>query len=206
MAVDDAAGIRHLENHGLAVLVHHLLDGELVEVLGLVVGNLLAVYTEGLGKVAETIEETDGGHVDAAVGSLLDVVTGEDAETARVNLETVAEAVLHREVGYRGDIGAHGHGHVLLELVINRIDTCEQVGVAQDFVDTLGAEALEQHDGVFAGGTPQVGVELTEDGLAGAVPHPPQVLGKDFQGLEAFGEFGAYGNVAPDGRICVGYR
>ena len=43
VAVDDASGVGHLEDHRLSVVVEHLLDGELVEVLSLIIGDLLTV-------------------------------------------------------------------------------------------------------------------------------------------------------------------
>ncbi len=82
MAVDDSSGVGNLEDHGLAVVVEHLLDGELVEVLSLVVGNLLAVDAQSLGEVAEAVEKAHGGHINTAVGRFFDVVAGKDAETA----------------------------------------------------------------------------------------------------------------------------
>ena len=90
VAVDDAAGKRHFYNHRSAALVHNLLDGKLVEVLGFVVGNLLTVNAQRLSEVAETIEEADCGHGDAAVGCLLDVVSGENAKTTGVDLQAIA--------------------------------------------------------------------------------------------------------------------
>ncbi len=98
VAVDDAVVIRHLKYHGVAVLLKHLLDGELVEVLGLVVGYLLAVDAECLGEIAVTVEKADGGHVDARVGCFLDIVAGEHTEAAGVDFETVAETILHGEI------------------------------------------------------------------------------------------------------------
>ena len=50
VGIDGAAGIRNLMNQLLAILVQNGLDGELVEVLCLVVGNLLTVHREGLVK------------------------------------------------------------------------------------------------------------------------------------------------------------
>ncbi len=95
VAVDDTAGERYFKNHRMAVAVGHLFDGELVEVLRLVVGDLLSVDAERLGEVAVAVEEADGGHVNAAVGCFLDVVAGKDAETAGIDLQTVAEAIFH---------------------------------------------------------------------------------------------------------------
>ncbi len=77
VAVDYAVMIRYLQYHGMAVLFGYLLDGELVEVLRLIVGNLLTVYTECLCEIAVTVKESDGSHVDARVGCFFYVVACE---------------------------------------------------------------------------------------------------------------------------------
>ena len=43
VGVDNASGVRHFEQHRLSVLTENSLDGELIEVLRLVVGDLLSV-------------------------------------------------------------------------------------------------------------------------------------------------------------------
>ena len=138
VAVDCAAGIRNLYNHGAAVLFHHLLDGELVEVLRFVVGDLLTINAERLCEVAEAVEETDGGHGHAAVGCLFDVVACKYAKTTRVDFQGVAQTVFHREVGNRRDIGAHGLGHVLFERFIDVLYASHHFGVCNHFVQTFG--------------------------------------------------------------------
>lgn len=42
--VHHKVGIRHVNNHLIAILVEHALDGQAVKVLSLVVGNLLTVH------------------------------------------------------------------------------------------------------------------------------------------------------------------
>ena len=195
--VDDASGVGHLEHHRLAVVAEHGLDGQLVEVLRLVVGDLLAVDRERLREVAVFVEEAHGGHVDAAVGGLLDVVAGEHAETARVYLETVAETVLHREVGHRGDLVVHRSLHVLLEIGIGLLHLIHQVLVVENFLIALVAELLEQHHGVLSDLAPQVVVEVAEEALALTVPHPPKVFGHLLKSLELVGNLGADRDVAP---------
>ncbi len=81
MAVDYTAGERYLQNHRLAVLVKHLSDGKLIEVLGLIVGNLLAVYRKSLGEIAIAVKETYSCHIDTAVRSFFDIVTGQNTKT-----------------------------------------------------------------------------------------------------------------------------
>ncbi len=175
MAVYDTAWERHFEDGRLAVGVKHLLKGQHVEILRLVVGNLLAVHRQSLGKVSVAVEETYSGHVDTAVGGFLDIVAGEHTEAAGVDFKGVAQAVLHREVAYRGDILAHGHLHVGLEVGIHFFDTFHELGILEDFLKTLEAQLLQKHHGVFADGTPKIGIEITEKRFALAVPYPPKV-------------------------------
>ncbi len=98
VGVDDAAGVGHFENHRTSVFLEYLLYGQLVEVLGLVVGYLLAVDRECLGEIAVAVEEAYCGHVHAAVGGFFYIVAGKHAEAAGIYLEAVAKTVFHREI------------------------------------------------------------------------------------------------------------
>ena len=175
MAVYHASGEGYLEDGRLSVGIKHLLQGELVEVLGLVVGNLLSVDRKGLGEVSVAVEESYGSHVDTAVGSFLDIVAGEHAEAAGVDFQSVAQAVLHREITYRRHILAHGHLHVGLEVGIYFVNTCKKLFVLEDFLKALEAQLLQKHHGILADGTPEIGVEVAEERFALAVPYPPEV-------------------------------
>ena len=59
--------IRNIDNHLIAVLVQYTFNGQLAEVLSLVVGNLLAVHRQRLGKITVTVEETYTTQVNVAV-------------------------------------------------------------------------------------------------------------------------------------------
>ncbi len=203
MAVNDSVVIRHFQNHGTAGFFHYLLDGELVEVLGFVVGNLLSVYGKSLGKVAEAVEETDSRHGNAGVGSLLYIVSGQYAETARIDFQSVAQTILHREVCYFGKVGAHRFGHIVLEHLIDMSDALHHLFVGDDLFEAFGCELLEEHHRIFAGGMPEVAVQVMEERLCFAVPYPPEVLGNLLKGLELRGEVGFNSNVAPNGGISV---
>ena len=115
-------GVGHVDDHRVAVLVELAHDGQRREVLRLVVGYLLSVHRQALCEVAEAIEETYGTHVDIRVGSLLDIVAGQHAETARVNLQGRMDTVLHAEVGHRRTIGVGLHIHILAEQSIDILD------------------------------------------------------------------------------------
>ena len=74
-------GVRHVDDERITLTVELALDGQIVEILRLVVSNLLSVHRQALCEITETIEETDGTHIDVGVGSLLHVVTGKHTQT-----------------------------------------------------------------------------------------------------------------------------
>ena len=100
VGVNSSSGERHFKNHGLAIITEYLFDRQLIEVLGLIVGYLLAIQRESLGEVSMTIKETYGRHVDTTVRSLLDVVTGENSETTGIYFKTIAKSIFHTEICY----------------------------------------------------------------------------------------------------------
>ena len=107
----------------MSVLVHNLLDGELVEVLRLVVSDLLSIHGECLGEITVTVEETDGCHIHPAVGGFFDVVAGKHSKAARINLKGVAKTIFHREVGHGGDVLTHGSLHIFFKMGVDGFDS-----------------------------------------------------------------------------------
>ena len=203
VGIDGAAGIRNLMNQLLAILVQNGLDGKLVEVLCLVIGNLLTVHREGLGEVAVAVKETHSGHVHAAVAGLLDIVTGQDAQATRINLDGVAQAVFHAEVGNRRDVLAQGLLHVFLIKLIGAVDAGHHSRIGLDSGDFLVREALKRLHGVLAGGTPRVTVQVVEQGLALGVPSPPQVAGQFVEFVELAGKLRFHSDAPPLRLIAV---
>ena len=127
VAIDNTTGIGNFQNHGMTVGIHNLLYRKLVEVLRFVVGDLLTVHAQGLGKIAEAVKETYGSHVHTAVGCFLDIVAGKYAETAGINLQAVAQAIFHRKIGNRRNILSHGFGHIFLKIGIYLVELSHEV-------------------------------------------------------------------------------
>ena len=90
--------VRNIHDHLIAVLVQFTLDGQGIEILCVVFGNLLSVHGEALCEVTETIEETYGTEVDIGVGSLLEIVAGQHAQTAGIDLQRLVQTEFHTEV------------------------------------------------------------------------------------------------------------
>ena len=68
--------IGHIHNHRRTVLVELALDGQRMEVLCVIDGNLLTVHRQTLLEVTVAIQETHGTHIHVGIGSLLQIVTG----------------------------------------------------------------------------------------------------------------------------------
>ena len=201
--IDVAAGVRHFMNQLISMLVEDRLDGKLVEVLGLVVGNLLSIHRQGLGKVTIAIQEPHGGHVDTAVAGLLDIVTGKDTQATRIYLEGVAQAVLHAEVGNRREVGAQRLLHVFLIELVGAVDAGHHGRILLDGFNLLVGQALEHLHGVLAGSAPRVTIQVMEQGLALGIPSPPQVAGHFVEFVELARQFGLYSDTTPLGLVAV---
>ena len=89
---------RHFYNLLFPVFVEHFLNRQVFEILGFIVGYLLAVHGKALVEITVTIQETDSTHVNVRVGSLLDVIACQYTQAARIYLQYVRKTVLHAEV------------------------------------------------------------------------------------------------------------
>ena len=64
IGIDMVVHVGHIDNQRIAILIHLAFDGQVTEVLRLVVGNLLAIHCQALREIAEAIQEADGTHID----------------------------------------------------------------------------------------------------------------------------------------------
>ena len=173
--------VGNVNDHGSAVLVHLLLDGQAAEVLSLVVGNLLTIHGEGLGEVAITIEETYGTHIHVGVRSLLDVVSGQNTETTGVDLEHLVQTVLHAEVSHTGTLLVGLHVHVGTELLIDAVHLGQESLVLGHLLHLVVVDTLKQENGVLLYFLEEFLVKVAEQAAAVMVPGPPHVVCQLFQ-------------------------
>ncbi len=154
--------VRNVHYHLLALLVQYTINRQLSEVLRLVVGNLLAVHRQGLGKVTVAIQETDCTQVNVTVGSLFQVVAGKYAQTTGIYLKYVVQTILHAEIGNRRTLAVRCHIHVCTELGIYVFHSAQNnliVGKRFQFGIT---HALQQKYGVLSHFFPEGRVEVSE--------------------------------------------
>ena len=86
----------------VAVFAADGLDWQLGELLGGVVVELIAVHAQPLVEVAVAVQQADPEKIDVAVAGFFQIVTGQDAQAATVQLEADVQAVLHAEVSHAG--------------------------------------------------------------------------------------------------------
>ena len=109
----------HTKYHRCAIVVTHQRKRQILKVLSLILRHLLSVGSDLLVEVAVAIEEADAYHIGTEVTRLLDVITGENAETAGVDLQDIGDPVLHTEVGDRGEVVPHRLVHVGSEALVD---------------------------------------------------------------------------------------
>ena len=71
----------------VAVLVHNRLGRNLGEILGIISGHLVSLGGKHLGEITVTVEKTNCHEVDVHVTGLLEVVSGQDAESSGIDAE-----------------------------------------------------------------------------------------------------------------------
>ncbi len=94
-----AAGHPDADGQLLAVGAEHPVDRQALRIVRRVVLLLPAVRGQRLPEVAEPVEQADPDDRHAEIGRRLEVVAGQDAETARVVRQRLGDAELHGEVG-----------------------------------------------------------------------------------------------------------
>ena len=196
-------GIRNIDHQRITILVELTLDGQRTEVLSFVVGNLLTVHRQALSEVAETIEETNGTHVNVRVAGLLHVVASQHSQTARINLQGRVYTILHTEVGNRRALGIGLHAHVLLERGVDVLDALHQVLVVQDFFLTGKSQTFQQHNGVMLHVVIDFRIEVAEQVASLKVPHPPEVVSNLVQTLQLLRKARLHGQHFPLRSICI---
>ena len=190
-----ALGERDLEEQRLAVLLAQAArDGEAVHVVLRVALDLPAGGVDLLLEVALAVEQADADERDVEVGGALEVVAGEDAEAAGVDVDGLVQAELHREVGDHAavrlgvDLPVLGGLHLLLELRLDRLHVGEERGVGGELLEALLPDAGEEADGVELELAEEGGGDAAEERGGVGVPAPPDVVGEAGEEGEVLGD------------------
>ena len=182
---------------GLLLAVHEGADRQFVRIEDRVVLLLPARGVEALPEVALRVEQADADDRHAEVGGRLEVVAGEDAETAGVLGQHGGDAELGGEVSDGGGSALRLGGealepavavHVVVQIALDELEVAQIAAVARERVEPLARDGCQQLQRGVAGGLPQLGVEGLEELLGLRVPRPTQVQRQVVQRLEGLGQ------------------
>ena len=124
-----AAGESHRSGDPFTVLVQHGNRRDLGEVLGIIIGHLITLGADDLVEITITVQQTHRHQVGVHVGGFLQIVTGQDTQTAAVNLQGSIQTVFHAEIG-DGRVCALGlGGHIGVELVQYALHASQEFGI-----------------------------------------------------------------------------
>ena len=177
-----------LNAYPVTLLVTNCRDRQLVEVLSLVSSLLSTLCRQTLGEVTVAVQQTYGNHRNVLIAGLLQVVTSQDTQTTRVDLQRRVQTVLHREVSNLSRLRIGLLVHILLELSIYSVHLSQERLVLLQLLVASVANLVEQRDGVLVALNPQLVVDLLEQLASTQSPRPPQVVRQDLQCTQTLGQ------------------
>ncbi len=155
---------------------------------------LPALTVQRLREVAVPVQQADTDQRYGEVAGRLQVVTGQDAQAARVLREDVGDAVFRGEVGDRADrrtgLGLEPAvvGHIVVQVGYGQLEPAKEGVVVGQLVEPGRRDLAEQLDRVTAGAPPQLRVDGLEDVLRLRVPGPAEVVHQGSQAGQRLGQ------------------
>ena len=140
LGVQGPARQGNLERPPLPVFVPDRQERQLGEALRRVNGFLFAASVQLLFKIAVAVQQAHAHHVHILVAGFLEVVPGQDAQTARIDLEAFVQAVFHAEIGYFRAGFLFGLFHIGLEILIYLVQLGQEDFVVLQLLEPQGAE------------------------------------------------------------------
>ena len=198
--IDITAREGYADFQPVALGVMHRGSRNLRKILRFIVGNLVAVGRQALGEVTVTVQQADRRHVDFHIGGFLQVVAGQDTQTAGIDLQRRVDTVLHAEVGHAGTLAGSLFIHIGLELLVHGVHPDKERRILFQFAVLLERNLVEQQERIAAGLFPQLGINPAEQVDGRLIPAPPEILGQGVEGTEPLGQLAADEDTRP-GRL-----
>ena len=205
-----APGQFDLDLDGLTVFFTQGFDWQLAEAGGVVVRNLVAVFIDGLDKVALPVEHADSDKRYGQIAGRFTMIARQYAETTGVDGQAFVQSELGAEVG----------DQILpwIEVLINFLALLFiQVGVVRrqypvvDFevdpvlcgvIQALLGDAPQEYFWIMPAGFPQRGIQSKEQSTNRAVPGVEQIIGQ----LVESGQFFRYLRLYFEGKSRAGHN
>ena len=198
LGVQGAAGQRDFDPHRRLAFVQQG-QRERVGVQQRVALLLPAGLVQRLPEVALAIEQADPDDRYAEVAGRLEMVPGQDAQTAGVLRQHLGDAELRGEVadalGRGGVLRRVGlvpqvAGEVVGQVRLNHPQALEELLVHREHLQPLDRHVGEQPERVPAGAVPELRIDRAEELLGVRVPAPAQVAGQVAERFEDLGQDG----------------
>ena len=192
----------YINDNLVSGFVKETFDRQAIEVQSFIVSDLLAVHRKRLGEIAITIEQADTTHVDIAVRSFLQIISGKNSETSGIYLQHMRKAILHTEISHRRALRIGLFRHIVAEYSVNSINARHEAFILGKLRQTVVAQTIEQFDRILTDFTEKVFVKTAEEIERFVVPAPPKVVSHYVELLQRFGNAGFHRDHSPT--WCVG--
>ena len=172
-----------------ACVVLHLRNRQLLEIEGVVLRFLPAIFGDALAEIALQIQEADAGKWQAHVAGFLQMVTCQNAQAAGVHRQALVQAEFEGEIGDRAFVWVPRlvvlfepgfcalvgglHAHICVEIGDHAIVECQKTLVARCHTQALAMNLAQQLYRVVIDLLPQRSIEIAEHALRFRLPCPP---------------------------------
>ena len=195
-------GERDLKEKGLSVRVEATGDGEGVDVVFGISFHLPTGGIDDLFEIAFAIEETDTDQRDVEIGRGFEMVAGQDAEAAGVDMDGFVQTEFHGEVGNAPVVGiaellpvARSQDGFLV-FVLDLVHVFQKRSIFAQFFEALLADGREQADGVVFAIAEKRGADAMEERGCSDIPTPPSVIGEGLKKCQILRNFRRNGKCA----------
>ncbi len=195
--------IRNINHQWQTVLIQLALDRKLTKVLSLILSHLLTIHRQRLSEIAITIQEANSHHVNIRVRSLLHVVTSQNAKTTRINLQNVAQTILHAQISHRRTSLVRLHVHIFTELLVKLVHALHHACILCQFLKFLVVHPLKEQHRVLLHLLPKVRVKVLIQVSRLIVPRPPHVVRNLIQWLKSLWNVTSHANLTPVRSISI---
>ncbi|OPY87245.1 MAG: hypothetical protein A4E72_01518 [Syntrophus sp. PtaU1.Bin208] len=169
--------------HLVPLLILDNLQGHIGEVTFRIFRDLDPVLINELFEIPVPVQEPDPHQGDIEIAGRLDVVSGKDAQSARIDRQALMEAIFRGKIGDRGrplDLRRTCQPpakrlirHVAVKLLHDGLIEAQINGIVLCFKEPLCRDCFQHANGIVAHFRPELGVQGVEQLKGAGIPCPP---------------------------------